>query len=127
MSISRNLHNDITKRVLGANVSFFEKNTQGRILNRFAKDLEIMDNINFLFLEMVDYIVKCGFAVGFLIFENPWITIVALASLFYLLRLRRKCLLVTQPTMRLKFALMSPVNSLIQDAINSLPTLRCLN
>lgn len=28
--------------------------------------------------------------------------------------------------MRLKFALMSPVNSLIQDAVNGLPTLRCL-
>ena len=113
--------------MLGTEISFFEKNTQGRILNRFSKDVETMDNLVFMFLEMIDYIVKCCFSIGIVVFLSPWIILLALASLCYLLRLRRKCLLVTRDTIRLKFELMSPVNSLIQDAINGLPTLRCLN
>lgn len=60
------------------------------------------------------------------IIVSPWLLIVAVASLCYLVRIRRRCLSVTRDPIRLKFALMSPVNSLIQDAINGLPTLRCL-
>ena len=75
---------------------------------------------------MTDYIIKCIFSIVIVVFLSPWIIIIALISLCYLLRLRRKCLLVVRDTIRLKFSLMSPVNSLIQDAINGLPTLRSL-
>ena len=33
----------------------------------------------------------------------------------------------TRDTIRLKLSLVSPVNSLIQDAVNGLPTLKCMN
>ena len=54
MSINRKLHDKVTKSVLSANISFFEENTQGRILNRFSKDVSTLDNLVFTVLEMAD-------------------------------------------------------------------------
>ena len=86
-----------------------------------------MDNLLFTVLEMADYSVKCMVTLITVIIVSPWLLIVAVFSLAYLWRIRKRCLAVTRDTIRLKFALMSPVNSLIQDAVNGLPTLRCLN
>ena len=54
MSINRKLHDRITKRVLQTGIVFFEENTHGRILNRFSKDVQTMDNLVFTVLEMAD-------------------------------------------------------------------------
>jgi len=113
MSINRKLHNEITKGVLTADITFFEENTQGRILNRFSKDVATLDNLVFTVLEMADYTVRTILTLCTVVFLSPWLLIVALASLIYLARIRARCLTATRDPIRLKFALMSPVNSLI--------------
>jgi len=40
-----NLHNAMTKRLLRANIVFFDSNPIGRILTRFSKDLIVFDLI----------------------------------------------------------------------------------
>lgn len=127
MTISKRLHNTLVHRVVRTGIDFFEENTQGRILNRFSKDTATMDNVVFGFLEMTDYIVKCLFALAVVVVMSPWIVIIAIFSFFYLLQIRRTNLVVSRDTIRLKYSLMSPVNSLVQDAVNGLPTLRCLD
>ena len=126
MSISRRLHSSLVRRVLQTGIVFFEENTQGRILTRFSVDTATMDQIVFGFLEMADYIVKCLLSVVIIIMMSPIILVVAVLSLIYLISIRRINLIVTKDTIRLKYSLMGPVNSLIQDAVNGLPTLRCL-
>ena len=126
MSISRRLHHSLVRRVLQTSIVFFEENTQGRILTRFSVDTATMDQIVFGFLEMADYIVKCLLSVVIIIMMSPIILVVAVLSLIYLISIRRINLIVTKDTIRLKYSLMGPVNSLIQDAVNGLPTLRCL-
>lgn len=126
MGINRKLHDKITRSLLNTGIVFFEENTQGRILNRFSKDVATMDNLVFTVLEMADYSVKCVITVTTVVYLSPWLLIVASLSIWYLVRIRKRCLSVTRDPIRLKFALMSPVNSLIQDAVNGLPTLRCL-
>ena len=86
-----------------------------------------MDNLIFTVLELADYSVKCMVTLTTIIIVSPWLLIVAVFSLAYLWVIRKRCLAVTRDTIRLKLALMSPINSLIQDAVNGLPTLRCLN
>ena len=54
MGINRRLHDRVTKRVLQTGIGFFEENTQGRILNRFSKDVGTLDNLVFTVLEMAD-------------------------------------------------------------------------
>jgi hypothetical protein len=89
MSINRRLHDRIVKRVLNANIRFFEENPQGRILNRFSKDIATLDNLVFCFLEMTDYIVKCFYSVFIVISIVPYLIIVAFFSFIYLIRLRK--------------------------------------
>ena len=127
MSINRNLHNSIVEKVIHTNLNFFEENTHGRILNRFSKDIGTLDSIVFLFLEMMDYTVKCIISVGIVVFICPWILIFAVFSLWYLLKLRTINLRSTRDPIRMKYTLTSPINSIIQDAVNGLVTLRCLN
>ena len=42
---SRRLHKDAIFRVLHAPMSFFETTPVGRIMNRFSKDIDTMDNM----------------------------------------------------------------------------------
>ena len=126
MGINKRLHDRIVQRVLKSKIQFFESNTQGRIINRFSKDVQTLDNLVFGFLEMIDYCVKVTISLIMVIFVSPWLMIVAIISIVYLYYLRKTCIAITQDPIRLKYQLMSPVNSLIQDAVNGLPTLRCL-
>lgn len=43
--ISNNLHNMLYEGVVRAKMSFFHKNSSGRILNRFSKDIGSIDNV----------------------------------------------------------------------------------
>jgi len=39
MGINKKLHDLMVGRVMNAKIEFFEENTQGRIINRFSKDI----------------------------------------------------------------------------------------
>lgn len=45
MRSSINLHNQIFGNILSATMRFFDTNPSGRILNRFSKDMGIVDEI----------------------------------------------------------------------------------
>ena len=127
LSISSRLHNKLVNSVLNTDLNFFEENTSGRIVNRFSKDVKTLDQFLFVFLEMTDYAVKCIFATFIVIYLYPYLVIFALFQLFYLIKIRRIAMRATRDTMRLKFSLITPMNSLIQDAVNGLTTLRCMD
>lgn len=116
----------MVKSVLHANIRFFEENTQGRIINRFSKDIATLDQMVFQVLEVIDRMVSCVFSLALVVMIVPWLLILVAASFYYLYGLRKKTIYVSRDTMRLKATLTSPINSLIKDAINGLPTLRCL-
>jgi ABC-type multidrug transport system fused ATPase/permease subunit len=75
---------------------------------------------------MVDYVVKCFFSLALVVIVQPRLLIVIVLSFMYLIQLRKKSLYASRDCMRLKATMMSPINSLITDAVNGLPTLRCL-
>ncbi|CAG8542862.1 23943_t:CDS:10 [Dentiscutata erythropus] len=45
LSISRKLHNDLLIRILYTTIGFFDTTPIGRIMNRFSKDMELIDQI----------------------------------------------------------------------------------
>jgi len=61
------------------------------------------------------------------IISCPWILIFSIFSIYYILKIRKINQKLTKDTYRLKAVLMSPINSLIQDTINGLTTIRAFN
>lgn len=111
--IANRLHKKVVEGVINSIVTFFEANPQGRILNRFSKDVATLDHMVFTVLEMMDYTIKVLYSISIVVYLNPWLAIFVAVSLVYLVRLRRKTLIVTRDPIRMKYSLMSPVNSLI--------------
>jgi len=66
MSINRNMHTKIVESLIHTHMSFFDENTTGRIMNRMSKDVQVMDDFVFSFLDMIDYQVKCTMSVIFI-------------------------------------------------------------
>lgn len=59
---SRNLHEKMFNRLIRATMNFFSTNSVGKILNRFAKDLSLVDeHIPIVLLEVVLVSIKCFF------------------------------------------------------------------
>lgn len=73
LSISRNLHDTMFRGVARAKMSFFNNNPSGRILNRFARDINNIDSVlpnvmydiinvsDFHFLLLSDTVCLCPF------------------------------------------------------------------
>ena len=124
MEINQRVHDKMVQNVLHARLKFFEENTQGMILNRFSKDIDTLDNIVYTFIDVTDYIVKCTITVIVVVISCPLVLVIALFSLTVLIKLRRINIHCTRDTYSLKAGLMSPINSLIQDSINGLATVK---
>ena len=88
LSISSKLHNKLVQAILETNITFFEENTSGRIINRFSKDVKTLDQFLFTFLEMTDYAVKCVFSTIIVIYLYPALLFIGVLQMIYLIRLR---------------------------------------
>ncbi|KAG7207748.1 hypothetical protein KM043_009360 [Ampulex compressa] len=125
MNSSQNLYNTMFANVLLANMSFFHHNSSGRILNRFSKDVGVMDEwLPKVFLEAVQISLVM---IGVLVMEaviNVWmlIPLVILSGLLYVLS--NFYLKTAQNVKRIEGVTKSPVFSHINATINGLPTIR---
>ena len=103
----------MVQSVITTAITYFEENTAGTIMNRFSKDVKCLDQYLFVFIECTDYGVKCILSTLILIYLFPPLLLLAGFQLWILVNIRYKCMCATKDTMRLKFSLMGPVNSLI--------------
>ncbi|OTF82186.1 hypothetical protein BLA29_015051, partial [Euroglyphus maynei] len=82
MRASERLHNQIFERLLRARVAFFDQNPAGRILNRFTKDLGIIDemlpntayDLNLTFAQAIGIVVTVGIVNWWLILPAIFLT-----------------------------------------------------
>ena len=96
-------------------------------MNRFRSDVETLDYMLFRYLELMDYTSKLLIAFIIVFYLYPMLIILAIVQLIYVYNLRVKCVAAVNDVVRLKQSLMAPINSILQDAINCLPTLKCMN
>ena len=122
----KNLHNNLFRAILGAHVThFFDVTPSGRILNRFAGDLDQIDGLLprfFLMLlekitEMIGVIVMCVISTPYFI-----ILFIPLGLIFYW------CMQYYRSTnralKRLESVSRSPVLSLFEETVNGLDSIR---
>ena len=122
---SKHLHNSMLSAVLRAPVLFFDNNPIGRVLNRFSRDIGIMDELlPDEFLNAVQIILFCFGAIVFPSILNPWIILPATPLMIIFILIGRYYLETSRDLRRLEGINRSPVLSHFSDTLMGAVTIR---
>ena len=122
---SKHLHNSMLSAILKAPVLFFDTNPVGRILNRFSRDIGIIDELlPDIFLEAAQVVLFCIGAVVLPSILNPWIILPAIPLIIIFLLTGRYYLTAARDLRRLEGINRSPVLSHFSDSLMGLVTVR---
>lgn len=130
LAYSRKAHSSMVYRVLHSPVEeFIEKVSMGRLLNRFTKDLDVLDKqivkiIPIFMLNFVMVIIDCVFVVVMLDFIIATPLMLFVVFCFYLQRISMG---VKRESMRLEAISKSPIISWTGETIRGLPQIRASN
>ena len=125
---SKSLHNSMLTAVLKAPVLFFDTNPGGRILNRFSRDIGIMDEL--LPDTFLDALLQILFVSGSLALSsilNPWVIFPAMTSVVIFILIARYYLRSARDLRRLEGVNRSPVLSQFSETLEGLVHIRAFN
>ncbi|XP_046622338.1 ATP-binding cassette sub-family C member 4-like [Neodiprion virginianus] len=125
MNASCNLHNYMFENLLRAPMKFFNANPSGRILNRFSKDVGVMDEqIPRTLIDVVQTITLTMGIFAMVAIINPWTIIPVIISgvIFYVIRIYY--LRTARDIKRLEGVVKSPVFTHIKSTLDGLTTIR---
>jgi len=121
LKASENLHDEMTKAVIEAPVLFFDTNPVGRILNRFSKDIGIVDDLlPSKFLRAVQLCLYFFSATILAAVTNVWLVITCTPLTLSFIYLAKYYLKSSREIKRLEALTCSPVYSLIADTVAGL-------
>uniref|UniRef100_A0A158Q5Q4 Multidrug resistance-associated protein lethal(2)03659 n=1 Tax=Dracunculus medinensis TaxID=318479 RepID=A0A158Q5Q4_DRAME len=119
------LHDSMFKSVMKAKISFFDENPIGRILNRFSKDVGMMDDqLSFVFFEFLNGLITFIGIVCVILLINPIVFVPAIPLLFVFFFIRFFYLFSSRDVKRLEATTKSPLYSYISAVIQGLVTIR---
>lgn len=126
MKCSENLHWRYLRKVLGAPVTtFFDVTPVGRILNRFSRDLDQVDNpMPYFSLWMVMYIFQMASAFIVCAAADPWVLILYAPVGYALLFVVRVYQASAREVKRLDSITRSPFLNLVSETISGIETIR---
>ncbi|KAL7295968.1 hypothetical protein TKK_0010526 [Trichogramma kaykai] len=125
MNSSRKIHNEMFSCVLKAPLSFFNKQSSGRILNRFSKDTGSMDETLPLTLHESIEVFSIILGVLFQVFIVKWWSILPLiAAAIVYLKIRNLYVPIAYGIKRLEGAAKSPVFSHAISSLEGMVTIR---
>ena len=125
---STNLHNTMLKNIMSSKMSFFDTTPLGRIMNRFSKDIDIMDttipwNLRTLLVTTLNVIgtmiVIC--------YSNPLFIAVVIPIAFIYYFVQKFYIATARQVKRLESITRSPIYSQFGETISGAPTLRAYN
>ncbi|XP_060518772.1 probable multidrug resistance-associated protein lethal(2)03659 isoform X2 [Cylas formicarius] len=125
MIASVTLHNEMFNKIVRATMRFFNVNPSGRILNRFSKDMNQVDEIlPITFLDTIQVGLN-GCAITIVVTSiNPWMLLPALIVLAIFYAVRTIFLATSRDIKRLEAIMRSPVYSHFTASLQGLTTIR---
>ncbi|CAF0967306.1 unnamed protein product [Rotaria sordida] len=122
---STNLHNNMFKSVLYSSLRFHESNPVGRILNRFSKDQQVMDDLLPLTLfDTIQSLIMVLGAIAIIGMTNPWVLLILILIIPIFLWLRRFYLRTSREIKRLESVTRSPIYALTTSSRSGLMSIR---
>ncbi|RKO92852.1 P-loop containing nucleoside triphosphate hydrolase protein, partial [Blyttiomyces helicus] len=121
----RNMHFNLLQSILGAPMRFFEVTPIGRILNRFSKDTDSIDNsVMFQIQAFMYQVFKIVFILGLIAYKAP-IFIAGVIPLIYIYWLVANVYLLTSRDLkRLESVSRSPLFSQFSETLSGVETVR---
>ncbi|CAF0933395.1 unnamed protein product [Rotaria sordida] len=121
-------HNAMFKGVLYSSLRFYESNPVGRILNRFSKDQQVLDEL--LPLTFFDAIQSLIMVLGSIVIIGmaiPWVLLILIIIIPAFLWLRRIYVRTSREIKRLESISRSPIYALFSSSLSGLMTIRAFN
>ncbi|CAF3859637.1 unnamed protein product [Rotaria sp. Silwood1] len=118
-------HDCMLKGVLYSSLRFYESNPVGRILNRFSKDQQVIDEL--LPVTFFDTIQSLTMVLGSIVIigiSNPWALLILIIIIPMLLWLRRIYVRTSREIKRLESVSRSPIYALFSSSLSGLMTIR---
>ena len=128
LNSSTQLHDNMITAVLKSPVSFFDKNPSGRIMNRFSKDIGVMDDLlPSRLLRLVQFLLYSIGAILVPAAANYWLLIALVPMAAVLVYFGQFYLKSSRELKRLEAIKCSPVYSHISETVTGLETIRSCN
>lgn len=122
---SRYFHDKMAKSVLRSPMQFFETTPIGRILNRFADDMNVVDQqLIWSILAVIDYGLLAIGVLSVVVFNLPIMIVVILILLAIFNRIRVYYIPSTRELKRLVSTCRSPLFSHLLESVNGVETIR---
>ncbi|CAC9489055.1 ABC-thiol transporter [Leishmania infantum JPCM5] len=121
---SRNLHRDLLESIGVARMSFFDTTPLGRVLNRFTKDMGILDNtLNDSYLYLLQYFFSMCSKVIILSAAQPFVLVAIVPCVFIYYKLMQIYSASNRETRRIKSIAHSPVFTLLEESLQGQRTI----
>ncbi|CAF1443909.1 unnamed protein product [Adineta steineri] len=118
-------HNNMLKGVLYSSLRFYESNPIGRVLNRFSKDQQILDELLPLtFFDALQLTIMLLGSIVIIGMTNPWILLILIFIIPAFLWLRNIYLKISREIKRLDSVSRSPIYALFSSSLSGLMTIR---
>ncbi|CAF1191662.1 unnamed protein product [Rotaria sp. Silwood1] len=122
------LHNSMLKGVLYSSLRFYESNPVGRVLNRFSKDQQVVDELlPATFFDTIQILLMVLGSIVIIGMTNPWILLILIPIIPIFLWLRRYYLKTSRAVKRLDSVTRSPIYALFSSSLSGLMTIRAFN
>ena len=119
------LHENSLWSVMHSPLSFFTSNPTGRILNRFSKDQNQVDeNLPVTFFDFLQCLMQCLGAVVLICISIPWMLILFPPLIFLFSIFRSKYMASMREIKRLEAITRSPIYAGFSATLDGLPTIR---
>ncbi|EGG23167.1 ABC transporter C family protein [Cavenderia fasciculata] len=122
---SKSLHHKLLNNVFYSSCAFFDSNPAGRILNRFSKDINDIDET---LVQAISDILFCGsnviLSLGIMIYVNPWILLPFILLLFVYNYVQKMYRASSRELKRMESIARSPVYSQLTETFNGLQSVR---
>ena len=125
LGASNKFHDKMLKSVLWAPMSFFDTNPKGRIINRFAKDLDYMDKkIPKSYADIINYVLALAGTLIVICYNLPIFIVVVLVSSIGYYALQKFYQESSRQLRRLESTTRSPVYSWFGESVNGVTTIK---
>ncbi len=128
LNAGKNIHDDMLKSVLGANIRFFDSTPVGRVLQRFSRDMESIDiQLQWAFEHSMRCLAQVVITLALIVTVLPWIVFLIAPVLLLYYRVQKLYRVSAREAKRLDSISRSPRYAHFKETLQGLTVIRAFD